>query len=240
MEVINHLLNYKNIKIYQNSDWFSFSLDSVLLSNFVTINRKINKIIDLGTGNAPIPLILSTRTNALIYGVEIQKEIFELAKKTIKINNKEDQIILINDDYRNIANKFETDTFDVLLCNPPYFEYSETSNLNFNMIKTTARHEIFGKLEDIFKISKKVLKNNGLLAMVNRTDRLVEIIMLMKQYNIEPKKIRFIYPKRDRESNLVLIQGRKNGNKGLKILSPLYVHDKNGNYTKEIRKMFGE
>ncbi len=240
MEVINDLLNYKNIKIYQNNEWFSFSIDSVLLSNFVTINKKISKIIDLGTGNAPIPLILSMRTSALIYGIEIQKEIFDLAKKTIKINNKENQINLINDDYRNIINQFETDTFDVLICNPPYFEYLETSNVNDNKIKTTARHEIFGKLEDVFRVSRKVLKNNGVLATINRTDRLIEIIMLMKKYNIEPKKIRFVYPKRNRESNLVLIEGRKNGNKGLKILSPLYVHNKKGNYTREIKKMFGE
>jgi tRNA1(Val) A37 N6-methylase TrmN6 len=240
MEVINTLLDYKDFKIYQNSKWFSFSLDSVLLANFVTLNKGIKKIIDLGTGTAPIPLILSTRTSSLIYGVEIQLEIFELASKTIKINKKEEQIKLICDNFKNVGKLFETDTFDVVVSNPPYFEYTESSNVNNNEIKTIARHEIYAKLEDVFNVAKKILKNNGALAIVYRTERLVEILTLMKKYNIEPKRLRLVYPKRDRESNLVLIEGRKNGKKGLKVLPPLYVHKKDGTYTKEVVDMFKE
>ena len=238
MEVKNRLLNYKDLVIMQNTDWFSFSLDSVLLPNFVTINKNIENIIDFCTGNAPIPLILSTKTNAKIYGVELQKEIYELAVKTIKLNNLENKIEIINDDIKNLSNYFETEFFDIITCNPPYFKYSENSNINKNKIKTIARHEVYIDLNIIFSIAKKILKNGGVIAMVHRPDRLIEIIETMKKNNIEPKKIQFIYPKENSECNAILIEGKKNGKPGLKILKPVYVHDEDGNYKEDIKKLF--
>lgn len=236
---INDLVNYKNIKIIQDKNYFNFSLDSVLLPNFVTLNPNTKMILDLCSGNLPIPLILSTKTNANIYAVELQKEIYDLAKETLKINNLENRIILYNDNAKNMTNKFETDTFDLITCNPPYFKYNDTSLINDNIVKSIARHEIEIKIEDIIKISKKLLKNGGSLSLVHRTDRLIEIIELMRKNNIEPKRIRFIYPKENTESNLILIDGRKNGNPGLKILSPLVVHNNDGSCTEEVLKMFG-
>lgn len=238
MEITNRLLNYKDLKIVQNTDWFAFSLDSVLLSNFVTLNKNTNKIIDFCTGNAPIPLILSTKTNAKITGVELQKEIYDLAQKSIKINNLEEKIELLNMNVKDLVDIYETDTFDVITCNPPYFKVKEDSNLNKNDIKTVARHEIELNLDDIFSLARKLLKNNGLISMVHRPNRLVEIIEIMKKNNIEPKKIQFVYPKRNTECNTILIEGSKNGNPGLKILPPLYVHDENGKYLEEIEEMF--
>ena len=209
MKVKNRLLNYNDLVIMQNTDWFSFSLDSVLLPNFVTINKNIENIIDFCTGNAPIPLILSTKTNAKIYGVELQKEIYELAVKTIKLNNLENKIEIINDDIKNLSNYFETEFFDIITCNPPYFKYSKNSNINKNKIKTIARHEVYINLNIIFSIAKKILKNGGVIAMVHRPDRLIEIIETMKKNNIEPKKIQFIYPKENSECNAILIEGKK-------------------------------
>ena len=138
-----------------------------------------------------------------------------------------------------MTNKFETDTFDLITCNPPYFKYSDTSLINDNIIKSIARHEIEINIEDIIKISKKLLKNGGSLSIVHRTERLIEIIELMRKNNIEPKRIRFIYPKENTESNLILIDGKKNGNPGLKILPPLVVHNNDESYTEEVLKMFG-
>ncbi len=238
-EIINNLVNYKNIKIYQNKNYFNFSLDSVLLPNFVLLNKNTKKILDLCTGNIPIPLILSCKTDAIIYGVEIQKEIFSLANKTLKINHLENQILLLNKDAKMLIKDFETDTFDLITCNPPYFKNTNESIKNNNDIKSIARHEILITLEDIVNISKKLLKNNGSLCLIHRTDRLIDIIVLMRKNNIEPKKIRFIYPKEGKESNLVLIDGKKNGKPGLKILNPLIVHNKDGKYTEEVLKMFG-
>lgn len=196
------------------------------------------KIIDFCTGNAPIPMILSTLTDSNIIGVELQKEIYNLAVQSVKINNLEDRITLLNMNVLDIFNVYETDSFDLITCNPPYFRVNEFSNLNNNMIKSIARHEIEIKLEDICRISKKLLKNNGSLVLVHRTDRLSEIINMLLKYNLQPKRIRFLYPKEQENFNLVLIDARKNGNIGLKVLPPLICHNMDGSYTKEVLDMF--
>ncbi len=196
------------------------------------------KIIDFCTGNAPIPMILSTLTDSNIIGVELQKEIYNLAVQSVKINNLEDRITLLNMNVLDIFNVYETDSFDLITCNPPYFRVNEFSNLNNNMIKSIARHEIEIKLEDICRISKKLLKNNGSLVLVHRTDRLSEIINMLLKYNLQPKRIRFLFPKELENSNLVLIDARKNGNIGLKVLPPLICHNMDGSYTKEVLDMF--
>lgn len=238
MEVINYLLGFKNYYIVQDTQMFNFSLDSVLLPNFVTINKNITKILDIGCGNAPIPLILSTKTKAEIIGVEIQKDVFDLAKKSVKINNLEHQIKIINADIKDIYNDFETESFDIITCNPPFFKVTEQSNLNQNDYKTIARHEVKLNLDDIFKIAKKLLRNNGYIAIVHRPERLLEIITTMRKYNIEPKKIQFVYPKINMNANILLIEGTKNGKEGLKILPPVYTHLENGEYTSQIKKYF--
>lgn len=238
MKVKNYLLNYRNMYIFQNTEMFNFSLDSVLLPNFVTINKKHKKIMDIGCGNAPIPLILSTRTNAEIIGVEIQKESYELAVESVEVNNLSNQIKIINRDINELYNEIESDTFDVITCNPPYFKCTENSNLNDNDYKTIARHEIKLDIHRLMNISKKLLKNNGILAIVHRPERLIEIIEEMRKNNIEPKKIQLVYPGKQKEANILLIEGVKNGNPGLKILDPLYSHDESGNYTEEIMRFF--
>lgn len=238
MEVINYLLGYKNLKIYQDTEMFNFSLDSVLLPNFVTLNKNISKILDIGCGNAVIPIILSTKTSARITGVEIQKEVADLALKSVEYNNLSDQIQIVNDDIKEYYNSVETEIFDVITCNPPYFKVTETSNFNLNDYKTIARHEVKLNIDEIMKISKKLLKNNGNIAIVHRPERLIEIIEAMKKNGIEPKKIQYVYPKINKEANILLIEGVKNGKPGVKILEPLYSHEENGNYTEQIKKYF--
>ena len=238
MKVINYLLGYKNLKIVQDNEMFNFSLDSVLLPNFVTLNKKINNVLDIGCGNAPIPLILSTKTSAKITGVEIQKDVYNLAIESIKINNKQNQIKIINKDINDFYKEEETDSYDVITCNPPFFKYIETSNINKNDYKTIARHEVKLNIENLFLIAKKLLKNNGVIAIVHRPERFVEIIEEMKKNNIEPKRVQFVYPKQNMEANIMLIEGSKNGNPGLKILPPIYTHLENGEYTEEIKRYF--
>ena len=224
--------------IIQNTDMFNFSLESVLLPNFVTINKNVQNILDIGCGNGPIPLILSTKTDAHITGVEIQKDVFALAVESVKINNLENRIDIINADINELYKNLETESFDIITCNPPFFKVSKDSNLNESEYKTIARHEVKLNLEDIMKISRKLLKNNGVLGIVHRPERLVDIIELMRKNNIEPKKKRLVYPNKDKEAYLLLIEGTKNGNPGLKILPPLYSHDEDGRYTEEIQKFF--
>lgn len=238
MKVINYLLGYKNLKIVQDNDMFNFSLDSVLLPNFVTINKGVKKILDIGCGNAPMPLILSTKTQATITGVEIQKEVYELAMESIKLNNKESQIKIVNQDIKDFYLKEQTDTYDVIISNPPFFKYLKTSNINKNDYKTIARHEVKLNLDELFTVSKKLLKNNGVVAIVHRPERFVEIVETMRKNGIEPKRVQFIYPKINMESNIMLIEGSKNGKPGLKILPPIYTHKDNGEYTDTIKKYF--
>jgi tRNA1(Val) A37 N6-methylase TrmN6 len=240
MEVINYLVGYKDLKIVQDTEWFNFSLDSVLLANFITLRSTAKNIIDLGTGNAPIPLILSTRTDAKIVGVEIQKSVYDLALKSVQINKLESKIEILNQDVKEIDNMYETDTFDVVVSNPPYFKYNGESLVNNDDHKTIARHEVLLNIDDILRVTKKLLKNNGNFGIVHRPERMLEILNKMQQYNVEPKRIRFIYPKENLECNMMLIEGTKNGKAGLKILPPLYVHNSKGEYTAEVKKMFGE
>ena len=238
MEVINDLVGYKNLKIYQDTEMFNFSLDSVLLSNFVTITKKTQNILDIGTGNAPIPLILSTKTKAQIIGVEIQKKSSELAKKSVKINNLEKQITIINEDINKIKENLPVNHFDIITCNPPFFKINKESKLNKNDYKTIARHELTLNLDQICDIAKGLLKNNGALYIVHRPERLTYLLHTLKKHNIEPKKIKFIYPKKNKEANIILIEGKKNAKPGIKITPPLISHEDNGEYSQEIKKYF--
>lgn len=238
MEVINYLLGYDKMKIVQNTQMFNFSLDSVLLPNFVTINKNISNILDIGTGNAPIPLILSTKTKAKITGVEIQKEVYDLALKSVEINKLENQIEVINADINDFAKSCNPDTYDIIVCNPPFFKVNDESKFNSSDYKTVARHEVKLNLEQILNISRKLLKNNGIIALVHRPERLVDIITLMREKNIEPKKIQFVHPREDELANILLVEGMKNGNPGIKIMPPLYTHLENGEYTEQIKKYF--
>lgn len=209
MEVVNRLLNYKDLNIVQNTDWFNFSLDSVLLANFALQNKSYKNIMDFCTGNAPVPLILSRKVNCNITGVEIQKEVYDLARKTLEINNLTDRIKILNMDVKDLPKVYETDTFDLITCNPPFFRVKENSKLNESVIKTNARHETLINLEDIFSVSKKILKNNGTISLVHRPDRLIDIILCMKKYNIEPKRLQLVYPRYGSECNMILVEGAK-------------------------------
>lgn len=240
MIVKNNLLNFKDAYIYQDTDYFKFSLDSLLLANFVTINLRDKNILDIATGNAPIPMLLSFRTKANIYGVEIQKSVFYLGVKSIIENKMDKQITIINDDAKNVINLFCDDYFDVITCNPPYFDTNNSLFENVNSVKAIARHEKLLNLDDVFTISKRVLKTNGRLAMVHRTERLTQILDIASKYGFMAKKIRFIYPKENRNSDLMLIEFVKGGKKGLKMIYPLIVYDSDGNYNIEIKNMFGD
>lgn len=238
--VENDLLGKPGIKIVQDSDMFSFSLDSILLASFVTLKYSDSKICDLGTGNAPIPLYLSLNTNASIFGIEIQKKSYDLAQKSVKINNKENQITIINDDIKNIKNIFGEKSFDVVTSNPPFFKYIEgSSNINKNDELTIARHEVLITLDEICEAASYLLKHGGTFAIVHRPDRLIDIIESLKKHGFEPKRLRMVHPKKEKEANHILIEARKGGQKGgLKILPPLIIHTNENKYTDEVLRIY--
>ena len=237
MEQLNDIVG-KNLKIYQDDDFFKFSLESVLLPNFVKVNLRDKMIIDLCSGNCPVPLILSLKTKAKIYAVELQKEIYKLGKKSIEINNKQNQITLINEDVCNLKEKFNADTFDIVTVNPPYFKILEHSLVNKNNIKMVARHESKLTLDKLIEIAFYLLKTNGSFYMVHRTERLIEIIEILKKNHLTPKEIQFIYPMESKESKLFMIKAVKNGKEGLKVQDGIYIHNSDGSYREEIKKIF--
>ncbi|MEG0365361.1 MAG: tRNA1(Val) (adenine(37)-N6)-methyltransferase [Coprobacillus sp.] len=237
-EVTNYLLAHKNMQIIQRKDMFNFSLDTVLLANFCTINKDVTEIVDFGTNNAAIPLLLTKRTDKKIVGVEIQEEAVVLANKNIELNSLQEQIEVVHRDIKDFVN--EHYKVKLIVCNPPFFKVGERSNLNDSEYLQIARHEIKISLEEIIQSASTILENKGRFAMVHRPDRMIEIINCMQKYDIEPKRIRFVYPKVGKESHIFLIEGMYKGNNGVKIEAPLYAHEEDGNYTVEVRKMFGE
>lgn len=218
--MLNDLLNY-DLKIYQNIDAFKFSIDSVLLAEFVDINFRDKNIIDLCTGNAPIPMILSTKFSKNIVGIEIQESIYNLGVKSVE-HNKIDNITLYNEDVKDIVDLFDY-KFDIITCNPPYFKYNKDSVTNLNSLKAIARHEIKVTLEDIISISSKLIRDSGSLYLVHRCDRFVEILDKLKKYNFGLRKIQFVYDNMKSNSCFLLIEAKYNCKDDLKVLRPLYI-----------------
>ncbi|MCI9279489.1 MAG: methyltransferase [Bacilli bacterium] len=219
MKVINDLYDYEGFKIVQDQESFKFSLDSILLAEYIILKDSKLKVLDLCTGNAAIPLILSYYYSNEIVGFEIQKSSFDLALESIKINGKEQQVRIINDDVRNLKNYYSAQSFEVVLANPPYFKLNKQSLINQNDCKALARHEISLCLEDLFKISKYILKEKGELYLVHLPDRLEEILFFCEKYKIRAKKIHFIFSKGKAKAQMVLIKCVKGGNNKLDVHS---------------------
>ena len=236
--VCNELLGRELLKIYQDTDGFNFSIDSMLLADFAPILARTKRICDLCSGNAPIPLYLSLRTRAEIYGVEVLEHSFDLANRSILENKLENQIKIINRNLIDCHKELGIHSFDLVTCNPPFFKIGD-NNINPNDLKAVARHEILATLDDIIKEASLLLNSKGRFAMVHRPDRLVEILDTMRKYRIEPKRIRFVYPKIGSDCNHILIEGIKDGSKnGLNILPPLFFYGDNGKWTGEILKIY--
>ena len=238
LESIIPLLN-KNLKIIQRSDYFNFSIDSLLISEFVNIQKNTKKILDLGTGNAAIPLFLSKKTSAKIYGIEIQEISYKLALRNININDLNEQIYIIYDNMKNYLNYFNMGSFDIVISNPPFFRINENTNFLNNLKQLSiARHEIEINLEELIKIASELVKDRGYFYLVHRADRLSEILNNLIKYRFEAKKIKFCYTTKYKNAKIVLIEAIKNGKTGLTILPPLIINKENGEYTDEVLKMF--
>lgn len=229
-------LQINNLKIIQDDELFCFGTDSVLLANFA--NPKPNaKILDIGTGNGIIPILLSAKVVAKeITGLEIQEKSYNLAKENFKLNNLESFVFARLGDIRD-ETLFSQLTFDYITCNPPYTKVGNGIK-NPSSPLALARHEILCNLEDIIKASSRLLNSKGKLAIVHKPERCAEIIYTMKKHKIEPKRLLTVHPKLDDKACLVLIEGVKDGGIEMNIMPPLYIYDESGNYTANIADLY--
>ena len=233
-------LQYKGLKIIQNTKGFCFGIDSVILSDFAKNIKKGSKVVDLGTGTGIIGLLLCKKTELKeIVGVEIQKEVAEMANRSIKLNKLEDKFKILNTDINKIFEDklLEKNKFDVVVMNPPYKEKG-TGKINEVDSKIISRHEVKATLSDFIKMASNLLKDKGEIYIVHKPERMPDIIQKMRENKIEPKEIKTVYSNKKTEASLILIKGIKGANKFFKILEPLYIYEENGEYTKEIKEIY--
>lgn len=233
-------LELKNLKIIQNTKGFCFGIDSVLLSDFAKGMKKNSTVVDIGTGTGIISILLSAKTDIKkIYGIEIQEDVANMAKRSVSLNKLEDKIEIINTNIKNIFDFLEPNKIDSIVTNPPYMKLN-TGAQNEEKKKLISRHEVECTLEDIIKISYKLLKSNGEFYMIHRAERIVDILYYLRQYKLEPKVLRFIQSNLNKEPNLVLIKAVKNAGYQLTLEKPLIIYNNDGSYTDEILEIYNK
>lgn len=233
-------LEFKDLKIIQNKEGFCFGIDAVLLSDFAKNIKKDSKVIDLGTGTGIISILLCGKTKLKnIIGVEVQKDVYDMACRSVKLNDLDNKFEVINKNILDLENIFEPNSFDVVVTNPPY-KKQNTGMCNDDERKLISRHEVLADLNDFIRVSSRIIKDKGELYMVHRPDRIVDIFGLMRNYKIEPKEIRLVFSNEKNPPKMVLIKGVKNGGEYLKFRENLYIYKEDGAYTNEILKIYNK
>lgn len=225
------------LKLIQNPDLFCFGMDAVLLSTYANADKN-HKVLDLGTGNGIIPILMQSKNPGSIYtALEIQEASANLAKRNVELNHLEDKIVIVKGDIKEASAMLGEASFNVVTSNPPYMNENH-GIVNPDSAKAIARHELLCSLEDVIREASRCLKSKGHMFMVHRPNRLVDIFDTMRKYHLEPKRMRLVYPHEDKPANMVLIEAVKGGNSQLIVDEPLVVYKKNGEYTEELLKMY--
>lgn len=225
-------------KIIQNTEKFCFGMDAVLLSGFAKVNPN-ETVVDLGTGNGILPILLEAKTEGKSFtGIEIQSEIAQMAERSVRLNNLENKVHIINDDIKNIRNIMAPESVNVVVSNPPYM-IADHGIQNPDSPKAIARHEVRCDFLDVAKAAKYLLKNGGRFYLVHRPFRLVELFNTLTDCGLEPKRMRLVHPYIDHEPNMVLIEALKGGKSRITIEKPLIVYESKGKYTQEIFDIYG-
>ena len=231
-------LQRNGYRIIQNPERFCFGMDAVLLSGFARA-KKQERCLDLGCGNGIIPILMEAKTEGKHFtGLEIQPESADMARRSVALNGLQDRIDIVEGDIKDASKIFGASSFHVVTTNPPYMT-AQHGLTNLYEAKTIARHEVLCNLEDIIRESARLLMPGGRFYMVHRPFRLAEIISLMVQYRMEPKRMRLVYPYVDREPNMVLIEGLRGGKSRMTVEKPLIVYKEPGKYTDEIDDVYG-
>lgn len=230
-------LQYKGLRLIQDTEGFCFGIDAVLLANAAK-SASSAKTIDLCSGNGIVAILLAGKTNTKeIFALELQQKAAELAKRSVELNKLDERISVINDDIKNVYGIFKRGEFDVVTCNPPYMK--NTCGLtNDKDALRIARHEVACTLEDVIAAAAYLLRPGGRLFLVHRPERLVDIFCEMRNNKIEPKRMQLVHPSAGKKANIAVIEGTYMGGRELKMAEPIYVYDENGNYTKQIDEIY--
>lgn len=233
-ERIDDLLTSR-LRIIQSPEVFSFSLDAVLLARFAGVPPR-GRVLDLCTGNGVVPLLLSTRTQAAVDGVEIQPRLADMAKRSVEMNGLTDRITIIEADLRLWTGGGDGH-YDAVTVNPPYLPL-RSGDVKVNAHQAMARHELGCTLEEVIAVCARSVRRGGRVSMVHRPARLVDILEGMRRYRLEPKRIRFVHSRKGAEANMVLVEGAREGRPELRLLPPLIVYERDNHYTDELLDVF--
>ena len=227
------------LKIIQKKKGYRFSVDAAILAQYIRL-RAADIAVDLGTGCGIIPLILSLKTSpAHIFGIEIQKDLAELASRNVRLNHLESMITIVHGDMKDFKSYLTPGTVDVVFSNPPYRKVL-SGRINPEAERAVARHEIKACLLDIVTVAESLLKPSGRFVVIYPAERTVDLVLHMRTSRLEPKRLRFIHPKQCSGAILVVAEGTKHGNPGLSVEPPLVIYKPEGGYTDEAKKMIGE
>ncbi|MDO4633454.1 MAG: tRNA1(Val) (adenine(37)-N6)-methyltransferase [Eubacteriales bacterium] len=231
-------LQRSGYRIIQNSNGFCFGMDAVLLSGFARV-KPGERAVDLGTGTGIIPILLEAKTKGEHFtGLEIQEESWDMARRSVQLNDLTERIDIVKGDIKEASAIFGKGSFDVVTSNPPYMT-GQHGLVNPNLPKAIARHEVLCTLRDVVSQASALLGDGGRFYMVHRPFRLSEIMNVMTEYHLEPKRMQLVYPYADREPNMVLIEGLKGGRPRITVEKPLIVYSEPGRYTEEIYEIYG-
>ncbi|WP_413377035.1 tRNA1(Val) (adenine(37)-N6)-methyltransferase [Alkalihalobacillus sp. 1P02AB] len=229
-----------DLKIIQSPSVFSFSIDAILLGKFVRVPIQKGAILDLCTGNGVIALLLTTRTKATIVGVELQERLIDYALRNRQLNEREEQVQFVQADLNHLPASLQKKKYDVVTCNPPYFEAGQALEKNLNEHHALARHEIACTLDDVIRVCSEQVKYKGKVAIVHRPERLADILEKMRAYRLEPKRMQLIHPKEGKPANMVLIEAIKEGQPGLETLYPITILNQSGGYSDAFKEVYIE
>lgn len=231
-------LQRNGYRIIQKKKGFCFGMDAVLLSGFAQV-KDGEVAVDLGTGTGIIPILLEAKTKGKHFtGLEIQKEVAEMAERSVRLNHLEDRVDIVRGDIKEASRLFGKASFDVVTSNPPYMNDNHGLK-NPDLPKAIARHEVFCTLDDVCREASLLLRSGGRFYMVHRPHRLAEIITALKTYRLEPKRMKLVHPFADKDANMVLIEAVRGGRSMMKVESPVIVYQKPGVYTQEIYDIYG-
>lgn len=231
-------LQRNGYRIIQNPERFCFGMDAVLLAGFAK-DAAGKRLLDIGTGTGILPLLLEARTEiSQLFGLEIQEESADMARRSVKLNGLEEKIKIVTGDIKEADKLFEAASFDVITCNPPYM-IGQHGLQNAEMTKTIARHEVCCTFQDIAEMTAKLLKPGGHFYLVHRPFRLAEILVTLSCSKLEPKRMQLVYPFADKEPNMVLIEAVRGGRSRMRVEKPLIVYESPGVYTEEIYNIYG-